>query len=104
MDAHYDAAMVRACVDFSALFPELVDLQLLSCDDKAKVKVGSLAVSRYFQIRRFFSTTDSVNYDDQDFPHSGYLLVPSGYLKVDLKILGTTVDALGHGHEQTILN
>ena len=49
MDAHYDAAMVRACVDFAALFPELVDL--LSCDDKAKVKVGSLAVSRYFQIR-----------------------------------------------------
>ena len=82
MAAHYDAATVRACAEFVALFPELVDL--LSCDDKAKVKVGSLAVSRYFQIRRFFSTTDSVNYDDHDFPHSGYLLVPSGYLKVDL--------------------
>ena len=45
MDAHYDAAMVRACVDFAALFAELVGLLL--CDDKAKVKVGSLAVSRY---------------------------------------------------------
>ena len=38
------------------------------------------AVSRYHQIFRFFSTSDSPNVGDHDFPNAGYLIVPSGYM------------------------
>ena len=47
-----------------------------------KVKVGALAVSRYHQIERFFPVDDSPNVPDHDFPVPGYLLIPSGYMRL----------------------
>lgn len=52
----------------------------LSADDKNKLNVGTLAVSRYFNIGKFFMTNDQPNYPDHDFPYSGAKLVPAGYL------------------------
>ena len=51
-----------------------------SADDKNKLNMGTLAVSRYFNIGKFFMTNDQRNYPDHDFPYSGTKLVPSGYL------------------------
>ena len=46
-----------------------------------KLRMGpATAVSRYHQIFRFFSTNDSPNVGDHDFPNAGYLIVPSGYM------------------------
>ena len=55
---------------------------VFSCDDMNKIKVGALAVSRYHQIQRFFSTDDVPNLPDHDFPVPGYLLIPSSYMRL----------------------
>ena len=47
-----------------------------------KINVGTLAVSRYHQIRRLFLVDDSPNYDDHDFPTPGYKIETSGYLRL----------------------
>lgn len=47
-----------------------------------KIKVGALAVSRYHQIQRFFPVDDAPNVPDHDFPVPGYLLIPSGYMRL----------------------
>ena len=47
-----------------------------------KIKVGALAVSRYHQIQRFFPVDDAPNVTDHDFPVLGYLLIPSGYMRL----------------------
>ena len=51
----------------------------ISADDKHKIPVGALAVSRYFSIRRYFPLDDAPNYNDHDFP-GGSKITPSGYL------------------------
>ena len=51
-------------------------------DDMNKVKVGTLAVSRYHQLERYFPTDDVPNYPDHDFPVPGYHLIPSGYMRL----------------------
>lgn len=43
-DAHYCFAQVRYVREFAQLFPGIVEL---SCDNKNKMNVGTLAVSRY---------------------------------------------------------
>ena len=53
--AHADAAMVHCSMEVAAHFPDLIDE--ISADDKAKVKVGILAVSRYHQLRNFVLNT-----------------------------------------------
>ena len=55
---------------------------ILCCDDMNKVKIGGLAVSRYHQIERFFPVDDCPNVPDHDFPVPGYLLIPSGYMRL----------------------
>ena len=57
----------------------------ISADDKNKVNVGTLAVSRYHQLSRFFMENDSPNYLDHDFPIPGYKITPSGYLILNTK-------------------
>lgn len=52
------------------------ECMILSCDN---IKVGTLAVSRYHQITKFFPNDDQPNYPDHDFPNSGCKLIPSGY-------------------------
>ena len=58
----------------------------LSADDKNKLNVGTLAVSRYFNQRKFFMTNDQPNYPDHDFPYSGAKLIPAGYLLLKSRI------------------
>jgi hypothetical protein len=50
VDAHADAAMVRSSMEVAAHFPDLIDE--ISADDKAKVKVGILAVCKYHQLHK----------------------------------------------------
>ena len=52
----------------------------VSADDKNKVNVGMLAVSRHFSINNTFATDDQPNYPDHDFPYANAKLVPAGYL------------------------
>ena len=54
-------------------------------DDMAKIKVGAPAVSRYHQLRRFYSQSHMLNYADNDFPVRNYLLSASGYMILDDK-------------------
>ena len=66
-------------------FRELSEMLLnetvaLSADDKNKLNVGTLAVSRDFTQGKFFMTNDQPNYADHDFPYSGAKLIPAGYL------------------------
>ena len=58
----------------------------LSADDKNKLNVGTLAVSRYFNQGKFFMTNDQPNYPDHDFPYRGAKLIPAGYLLLKSRI------------------
>ena len=60
---------------------------IFSADDMNKIKVGALAVSRYHQIQRYFSTEDAPNVPDHDFPIPGYNIIPSGYMRLTSKPL-----------------
>lgn len=77
-----DFLFTCAQVNFvSELSEMLVDETVaLSADDKNKLNVGTLAVSRYFNIGKMFMTDDQPNYPDHDFPYSGAKLIPAGYL------------------------
>ena len=52
---------------------------IFSCDDMNKLKVGA---SRYHQIEHFYPTDDVPNVPNHDFPIPGYLLIPSGYMRL----------------------
>lgn len=81
LNAHACAAQVGSILEMVAEFPE--DCFAMSLDDKAKVHVGTTAVSRYHQIRKFFHSDDAPNHLDHDFPHAhGYLLAVSGYMEL----------------------
>lgn len=58
------------------------EIETFSVDDMNKIKVGPNAVGRYHQISNFFLRDDSPNYPDHDFPHPGYLIIPSGYMRL----------------------
>ena len=56
------------------------ECMILSCDDMNEVNVGTLAVSSYHQLKKFFPKDDQPNYLDHDFPIPGDKFIPSGYL------------------------
>jgi len=56
------------------------DINIISTDDMAKLKVGAPAVSRYHQLSRLYGVSDQPNLSDHDFPTPGYLLNTSGYM------------------------
>lgn len=58
------------------------EIETFSVDDMNKIKVGPNAVSRYHQISNFFLRDDSPNYPDHDFPHPGYLIILSEYMRL----------------------
>ena len=91
-------AQVQFCAEMAAAFP--YEVCHPSLDNKAKVKVGVLAVSRYCQIRRFFRQGEEPIYRDHDFPVPGYLLSPSGILALQFpggSALDTTSTPSGGG-------
>ena len=77
-DFHFTCAQVNFVSELSEMLVK--ETVALSADDKNKLNVGTLAVSRYFNIGKFFMTNDQPNYPDHDFPCSGAKLVPAGYL------------------------
>ena len=79
-DQHYLFAQVAYRREFTVCFDS--ECAIFSCDDMNKVKVGALAVSRYHQLQRFFPTDDAPNVPDHDFPIPGYLIIPSGYMRL----------------------
>ncbi|KAJ8038946.1 hypothetical protein HOLleu_16515 [Holothuria leucospilota] len=53
----------------------------LSSDTMNKLCIGTLAVSRYHQLRRYFPVNDTPDYLDHDFPvGNGYKITPVGYM------------------------
>jgi hypothetical protein len=55
------------------------DIMLFSIDDKAKIKVGTPAVSRYVHSRQYFDINNPPRTSDHDFPlGSKFLITPSG--------------------------
>ena len=90
-DAHHAASLVRFVMEFGALFADFVDV--ISIDDKAKIKIGTAAVSRYHQMCRFFLEIDMPNLLDHDFPDPGSLITPSGYLHLKFISGGEEIDS-----------
>ena len=77
VNGHYLLSRIKLRKEmFSHLDKEVT---AVSCDTMKKLKVGTLAVSRYHQIRKIFLQSDRPNYPDHDFPLP-YKLVPDGIL------------------------
>lgn len=83
-DFHFTCAQVNYIGELSEMLVN--ETVALSTDDKNKLNVGTLAVSRYFNQGKFFMTNDQPNYPDHDFPFSGAKLVPAGYLLLKSRI------------------
>ena len=78
MDSHCLLARVAYQREFATHFKD--ECMILSCDDMNKVNVGTLAVSRYHQLEKFFPKDDQPHYPDHDFPIPGYKRIPSCYM------------------------
>ena len=83
IDQHYLFARVAYRRELASMFLE--ECAVFSCDNMNKIKVGSLAVSRYHQIERLYDTSDVPNYPNHDFPVPGYHLIPAGYMRLTSK-------------------
>ena len=77
-DFHYTSAQVNIVGELVEMFSD--ETIAISADDKNKVNVGTLAVSRHFSINNIFATDDQSNYPDHEFPYANAKLVPVGYL------------------------
>ena len=81
-DDHFCKAQVKCVINYlSHLSSQLgiKDILLLSADDKAKVKVGVPAVSKFVKSRKFFEIGKGPKTPDHDFPVGQRLLIiPSG--------------------------
>lgn len=61
---HYTSAQVNIVGELAEMFSN--ETIAISADDKHKVNVGTLAVSRHFSINNIFATDDQPNYPDHD--------------------------------------
>ncbi len=77
-DLHFCRSQAAMFIEAGEYFHD--EVIRISADDKNKVNVGTLAVSRYHQISCFFVTNDNPEYLDHDFPIPGYKITPYGYL------------------------
>lgn len=83
MNSHYAFAQANYVRECCAEFAD--ECHCLSCDDMNKLHVGTLAVSRYHQVRHFFPTEDRPVYGDHDFPFRNSKIIPSGYMVLEKK-------------------
>lgn len=81
---HPDLHFCRTQIGYMNEMAKYFGVLRLSVDDKNKVNVRTLAVSRYHQIRRFFVVDDQPDYPDHDFAK----IIPSGYLVMEKKYTG----------------
>ena len=61
----------------AAYFPD--EITIISADSMNKIRYGTLAVSRYYQIRKIFMNSDKPKYLDHDFPLP-YKTIPGGIM------------------------
>ncbi|CAF0984399.1 unnamed protein product [Didymodactylos carnosus] len=78
-DSHFGSSQVKYGYELASLYPR--EIISLSCDNKCKIPIDSLAVSRYHQIRRFFPNDHQPNYPDHDFKEGPYI-TPCNYLEL----------------------
>ena len=90
------ASQVNLAMEFAADHQD--EVMAFSCDDMNKIQIGSMAVSRYHQIRRFFVVGDEPNYPDHDFPVKNNKIIPSGYLCLTSKSRGRSTQRRGSGY------
>ena len=76
-DLHFCRAQAGYFFEAAEMFKD--DTLCLAADDKTKINVGTLAVSRYHQISKFLQLKDFLNNPDHDFLIPGYKITPSGY-------------------------
>ncbi|KAJ8030165.1 hypothetical protein HOLleu_26495 [Holothuria leucospilota] len=97
-DDHFHRAVVKYMREMCSHFQS--ECVVYSCDNMNKLKVGTLAVSRYHQLNRIYPSEDRPNYSDHDFPTPGYLIIPSGYMKLEPKVKKGTItkDSIGRDH------
>lgn len=91
-DDHYCKCQVKYIFNYLshiAKSQENAKVLILSIDDKAKVKVGNPAVSRFVHSKKYFKVSNGPRTADHDFPiGSKFLLIPSGsYFNVSSIIL-----------------
>lgn len=77
-DAHFYFSRMKLLRNFNAHFSN--DCVEVSCENKNKVHVGTLATGRMNKINKFFIDGDAPNYNDHDFPLAGYKITPMGYM------------------------
>ena len=88
MDAQYLIARNKIGREPTSLFGN--EIQVLSIDDTAKIKVGAPALPRYHQIRSILTVCDQENLNDHDFPVPGYLIAISIYMFLEPSQSSTT--------------
>ena len=77
INGHYLFSRIKLRGELATMCQE--EVTSVSCDTMNKVKVGTLAVSRYHQIRKIFLDEDRPVYNDHDFPLI-YKLIPDGIM------------------------
>ena len=66
LDGNYTSAQENFVGELAEIFSD--ETTALSADDKNKVHVGTLAVSRHFSMNNIFAKNDQPSYPDHDFP------------------------------------
>ncbi|KAJ8035130.1 Kielin/chordin-like protein [Holothuria leucospilota] len=81
---HFYAARVKYRAEFMSQFWK--HSTICSADTMNKLPIGTLAVSRYHQLRAIFPVEDKPNFPDHDLPIGhGYKITPVGYLLLESK-------------------
>jgi hypothetical protein len=79
VDSHFAAAQVKYALELSSCYGE--EIIAISADAKAKVNVGTVAVSRYVKMKTFLLEDDMPHLADHDFP-SCSKITPMGYMEL----------------------
>ena len=77
LDVHYQLSRTKLRREMAAYFPD--EITIVSADSMNKIRYGTLAVSRYHQIRKIFMNSNKPKYLDHDFPLP-YKTIPDGIM------------------------
>ena len=77
LDAHYQLSRIKLRREMAAYFPD--EITIVSGDSMNKIRYGTLAVSRYHQIRKIFMNSDKPKYLGYDFSLP-YKTIPDGIM------------------------
>ena len=77
LDTRYLLSRIKLRREMAAYFP--VEIAIVSADSMNRIHYGTLAVSRYHQVRKIFMNSDKPKYLDHDFPLP-YKTIPDGIM------------------------